>query len=88
MASSWAIDTRSTALARRVHRAPCGGVGSCANGRACGTARARHCGAMSSRETQGSTRVRVQQTYPLDQVPAAFARFAAGTRGKLVITTT
>jgi NADPH:quinone reductase len=43
---------------------------------------------LADHHARGATRVRVQQTYPLDQVPAAFARFAAGTRGKLVITTT
>jgi NADPH2:quinone reductase len=34
----------------------------------------------------GLTRVHVQASYPLDQLPAAFAAFAAGTLGKLVIT--
>ena len=34
----------------------------------------------------GLTRVHVQASYPLDQVPAAFAAFAAGTLGKLAIT--
>jgi NADPH:quinone reductase-like Zn-dependent oxidoreductase len=36
---------------------------------------------------EGVTRVHVQDTYPLDQAPAASAAFAAGTLGKLVITT-
>ena len=35
----------------------------------------------------GSTRVRIQRTYPLDQAPAALADFGGGTLGKLVITT-
>ena len=34
----------------------------------------------------GTCEVHVQQTYPLDQVPEAFAAFARGTLGKLVIT--
>jgi NADPH:quinone reductase len=33
----------------------------------------------------GDSRVRVQQTYPLDQIPAAFEAFIAGTLGKLVV---
>jgi NADPH2:quinone reductase len=34
----------------------------------------------------GLTRVHVQASYPLNQVPAALAAFAAGTLGKLAIT--
>ena len=34
----------------------------------------------------GDTRVHVQQTFTLEQVPAAFEAFAAGTLGKLVVT--
>lgn len=33
----------------------------------------------------GDSRVRVQQTFPLGEVPAAFEAFAAGTLGKLVV---
>ena len=35
---------------------------------------------------EGRTKVSVQATYTLDQVPEAFAAFAAGTLGKLVVT--
>jgi NADPH:quinone reductase len=42
---------------------------------------------VAQHHADGHTRVRVQQTQPLDQVPAAFEAFAAGTLGKLVITT-
>jgi NADPH:quinone reductase-like Zn-dependent oxidoreductase len=38
-------------------------------------------------QADATSRVTVQDTYPLDQAPAALAAFAAGTRGKLVITT-
>jgi NADPH:quinone reductase-like Zn-dependent oxidoreductase len=34
----------------------------------------------------GRLRVPVQRTYALDEVPGAFADFAAGTRGKLGVT--
>ena len=34
----------------------------------------------------GKVTVPVGRTYPLDQVPAAFADFASGTRGKIAIT--
>jgi NADPH:quinone reductase len=36
---------------------------------------------------EGTSRVHLQDTYPLDQAPAAFAAFTGGTLGKLVITT-
>jgi NADPH:quinone reductase-like Zn-dependent oxidoreductase len=36
---------------------------------------------------EGASRVHLQDTYPLDQAPAAFAAFTGGTLGKLVITT-
>ena len=39
-------------------------------------------------QVDGVSRVRIQDTYALDQAPAALAAFAAGTLGKLVITTT
>jgi len=35
----------------------------------------------------GTSRVHLQDTYPLDQAPAAFTAFTGGTLGKLVITT-
>jgi NADPH:quinone reductase-like Zn-dependent oxidoreductase len=38
-------------------------------------------------QAEGATRVHVQGTYPLDQVSTAFEAFAAGTRGKVVVTT-
>ena len=34
------------------------------------------------------TRVHIQQTYTLDEVPTALADFAGGTLGKLIVTTT
>jgi NADPH2:quinone reductase len=39
-------------------------------------------------QADATSRVTIQDIYPLDQAPAAFAAFAAGTLGKLVITTT
>lgn len=41
----------------------------------------------ASNRAEGRTTVRVQETYSIDEAPAAFAAFAAGTLGKLVITT-
>ena len=41
----------------------------------------------AAHHVDGTSRLRVQDTYPLEQAPAAFAAFAAGTLGKLVITT-
>jgi len=37
-------------------------------------------------EADGTTRVHIQDTYPLDQAPTALATFAGGTVGKIVIT--
>ncbi len=34
----------------------------------------------------GALRLEIQQTYPLAEAPAALAAFAAGTRGKIVLT--
>lgn len=39
-------------------------------------------------EADGTTRVHIQETYPLDQAPTALAAFARGTVGKIVITMT
>ncbi|WP_163541931.1 NADP-dependent oxidoreductase [Occultella kanbiaonis] len=41
---------------------------------------------LAQNQADGATRVTVQRTYPLADVPAAFADFAAGTLGKLVVT--
>ena len=41
----------------------------------------------ASHQVDGVTRLHVQDTFPLDQAPAALAAFAGGTLGKLVITT-
>jgi NADPH2:quinone reductase len=41
----------------------------------------------AGQHVDGTSRVHLQDTYPLDQAPAAFAAFAGGTLGKLVITT-
>lgn len=41
----------------------------------------------AAHQVQGTSRVRIQDTYPLDQAPAALAAFTAGTLGKLVVTT-
>jgi NADPH:quinone reductase-like Zn-dependent oxidoreductase len=35
---------------------------------------------------QGTTRLTVQETFPLTQAPEAFAAFTGGTLGKIVIT--
>jgi len=41
---------------------------------------------LAENQATGATSVTVQRTYRLEEVPAALADFAAGTRGKLVIT--
>lgn len=40
---------------------------------------------LADNHARGHSRVTVQQTYPLDETPAALADFAAGTLGKLII---
>lgn len=42
---------------------------------------------LAAHAATGTTRVRVQETFPLEQAPTAFEAFAGGTVGKLVITT-
>ena len=42
---------------------------------------------LAGQHVDGTSRVHLQDTYPLDQAPAAFAAFTGGTLGKLVITT-
>ena len=42
---------------------------------------------LAAHEAQGTTRVVIERTYPLDQAPQAVADFASGTLGNLVITT-
>jgi NADPH2:quinone reductase len=40
----------------------------------------------ANNHAEGVTRVHIQRTYSLDEVPDALAAFAAGTLGKLAIT--
>lgn len=43
-------------------------------------------GRLAAHAAQGTTRVTVQETFPLDRAPEAFTAFTRGTLGKLVIT--